>query len=250
MRLRVGACTDAGRQRSDNQDYLLYRVRTAEPDAVADASLFIAADGVGGAAGGACASRLAACVAAAVFPRDGGTDPAASFAHAVNVADRAVTLTARKDATLKGMATTLVAAFVREGVFWIANVGDSRGYLIRGGVARQVTEDHSLVAERVRAGTLSEAQAAVSAHRHYITRSIGTGEDVETDVFGPYALEPGDRLLLCTDGLTETMDAAEIAALALAADPEDAARALVDAANAHGGPDNISVLIVMASAEQ
>jgi serine/threonine protein phosphatase PrpC len=127
----------------------------------------------------------------------------------------------------------------------MANVGDSRGYLIRGGEARRVTEDHSYVAEEVRAGRLSAAAAAVSPYRHVITRSInGSGEDVEVDTFGPYPLEPGDRVLLCTDGLTETMNDDEIAQIAGQGDAEVAVRSLVDEANRRGGPDNVSVLLV------
>jgi protein phosphatase len=150
---------------------------------------------------------------------------------------------------MRGMATTLVIALVRDGVAWVANVGDSRGYLLREGAARQITEDHSLVAERVRAGRISPAQAAESPYRHFITRSIGGEEELEVDVFGPLTLQPGDRLLLCTDGLTETMTDEEFTPLALADDPEDAARALVDEANRRGGPDNISVLLVEAVGE-
>jgi serine/threonine protein phosphatase PrpC len=244
VRLRVGAWTSAGQRRSDNQDFLLYRIRTVEPDAVRDCSLFVAADGVGGAAGGAIASKLAAETLAAHFPRRGGPDPAAALVSAVQAADRAVAEEAATDAGLANMGTTLVAVVVRGGTYWMANIGDSRGYLIREGMARQVTEDHSYVAEEVRAGRMSAAAAAVSPYRHVITRSIGGEESVQPDIFGPEPLQPGDRLLLCTDGLTDTMEDDEIARVAAKGDAESAARALVDEANRLGGPDNISVLLV------
>ncbi len=245
MRLHVGACTSAGQLRADNQDFLLYRIASTEPDAVRDCSLFVAADGVGGAAGGAVASEVAAETLAARFPRRGGADPAAALVRAIQAAAQAISERAAADPGLSAMATTLVIAVIRDGRLVMANVGDSRGYLIRGGEARRVTEDHSYVAEEVRAGRLSAAAAAVSPYRHVITRSInGSGEDVEVDTFGPYPLEPGDRVLLCTDGLTETMDDDEIARVAGQGDAEAAARVLVDEANRRGGPDNVSVLLV------
>jgi serine/threonine protein phosphatase PrpC len=244
MRLRVGACTSAGRQRPVNEDYLLYRIATAEPDAVRHCSLFVAADGVGGNAGGAIASELAARTVAEAFPRDGGTEPSARLAAAIAAADEAVTRRAAAEPSLAGMATTLVAAVVRDGRVWMANIGDSRGYIVRGGRAEQITEDHSLVEESVRAGTLSRAAAAASPYRHVITRSLGGRDPAVVDTFGPRRLQTGDRLLLCTDGLTETVMLDVIARLASRPDPEDAARALVAEANKRGGPDNISVIVV------
>lgn len=247
MRLHVGACTSAGQLRADNQDFLLYRIASAKPDADSDCSLFVAADGVGGAAGGAVASELAAETLAARFPRRGGADPAAGLVRAIRAAERAVTEKAAADPGLAMMATTLVVAVVRDGRLIMANVGDSRGYLIRDGGVRRITEDHSYVAEEVRAGRMTAAAAAVSPYRHVITRSInGSGEQVEVDTFGPFPLEPGDCFLLCTDGLTETMEDDEIARFIVPGDAEAAAQALVDEANRRGGPDNVSVLLVEA----
>ena len=248
MRLRVGACTSPGRVRAENQDFLLYRVPTAEPDAERHCSLFVAADGVGGAVGGAVASKTAAETVAATFPRDGGEHPAAALVTAIEAANAAVAARAAAEPDLAGMATTMVIAVVRDGLVWMANVGDSRGYLIRDGLARQITEDHSIVAESVRAGRLTPAEAAVNPYRHVITRSLGADEPPEVDTFGPERLRPGDRLLLCSDGLTEMVDAPEIALLATKTDVESAARALVEEANARGGPDNISVLLIAVEA--
>src|SRR5688500_4911497 len=121
MRLRVGACTSAGRHRPENQDYLLYRLATAEPDAVRHCSLFVAADGVGGNAGGDIASELAAKAVAAAFPRDGGDEPSVRLAAAISAAGEAVTARASAERALAGMATTLVAAVVRDGQVWMAN---------------------------------------------------------------------------------------------------------------------------------
>jgi serine/threonine protein phosphatase PrpC len=245
MRLRVGACTSAGRLRADNQDYLLYRIARVEPDAERDFSLFVAADGVGGAAGGGIASRLAAETLSDFVPRHGGDDPAAAIVHAVQAAGQSVSNEAAADPGLAMMATTLVVAAVRDGRVWFANVGDSRAYFMQDGAIRRVTDDHSYVAEEVRAGRMTAAAAAVSPYRHVITRSInGAGERIEVDTFGPFALKPGDRILLCTDGLTETMEDDEIAATATRGDAETAPQRLVDEANRRGGPDNVSVLLV------
>lgn len=248
MRLLIGACTSAGQLRTDNQDFLLYRIASGVPDAERDCSLFIAADGVGGAAGGAIASELAAETVAAQFPRRGGADPAAALVRAVRAAVRAVIEQAASDPGLAMMATTLVAAVVRDGRLLMANVGDSRGYLVRGNEVLRVTEDHSYVAEEVRAGRMTAAAAAVSPFRHVITRSInGSGEELEVDIFGPYPLQPGDRILLCTDGLTETMEDDEIARCMTGDDAESVAKSLVAEANRRGGPDNVSVLLVEVS---
>jgi serine/threonine protein phosphatase PrpC len=245
MRLHVGASTSTGQLRSNNQDFLLYRIASVEPDTSRDCSLFVAADGVGGAAGGAIASEVTAVTIASRFPRRGGADLAASLLRAIRAAERAVTERAAVDPGLAAMATTLVAAVVRDDKLLMANVGDSRGYLIRGGDVRRITEDHSFVQEEVRAGRMTAAAAAVSPYRHVITRSInGVDDVVEIDTFGPIPLEPGDHILLCTDGLTETMEDDEIAHIALQGDPEASAQALVDEANERGGPDNVSVLLV------
>jgi serine/threonine protein phosphatase PrpC len=245
MRLQVGASTSAGQLRADNQDFLLYRIASVEPDASRNCSLFVAADGVGGAVGGAIASEVTAETIAARFPRRGGADTAAALIRAIRAAERAVAERAAVDPGLAEMATTLVVAVIRDNTLLMANVGDSRGYLIRGAEARQMTEDHSFVAEEVRAGRMTAAAAAVSPYRHVITRSInGIDQEVEVDIFGPVPLEPGDRILLCTDGLTETMEDDEIAGFARQGDAEASAQALVDEANRRGGPDNVSVLMV------
>jgi protein phosphatase len=245
VRLQVGAATSPGQRRPDNQDFLLYRIVTEEPDAERDCCLFVAADGVGGVAGGAVASEVAARTVAERFPRGGGRDPAAALARALRAAGRAVAERAQDHRALSGMATTLTAAVVRNGHLWMANVGDSRGYLVRDGRARQVTTDHSYTAEAVREGRMSVAAAAISPYRHVITRSLGgLGNAVQVDTFGPLPLRPGDRLLLCTDGLTETTSDEEIARLIADEEPEEAARRLVEEANRRGGPDNVSVIVV------
>jgi protein phosphatase len=140
------------------------------------------------------------------------------------------------------MATTLVGAVVRDGVTWIANAGDSRGYVFDARL-HQITSDHSLVAEQFAAGTIASRGAALSEHRNVITRGIGVEETVVPDVFGPIEMAPGSTLLLCSDGVYKVLREAAIV-LALREDSAMAAAArLVAMANKAGGPDNIAVAL-------
>ena len=232
--LRWGAATDVGRRRSTQQDMIL----ASEP-------LFAVADGMGGHAGGEIASLTAVEALKAAFT---GTRDADSLEDAVHAANRAVQDRAAGDPNLRAMGTTLaVAALVpdeTEGdVFVVANVGDSRIYLLRDNELSQLTDDHSVPQELYRAGQLTEAEAAVDPRKNMITRALGMPEvepDLQTLV--PYV---GDRLLLCSDGLTNEVGHDEIRGVLLRVDdPDEAARTLVDMANANGGNDNISVLIV------
>ena len=150
---------------------------------------------------------------------------------------------------LRGMGTTLIAVALVAGndgrdVVALANVGDSRGYVFSGGRISQITADHSLAEEKVRQGELTEAEAAVHPHRHILTRALGVAVDVEVDLW-ELRVQTGDRILLCSDGLTNEVDADRIAAvLGAVPDPTDAARALVKAAIEHGGNDNITVVVI------
>jgi protein phosphatase len=134
--------------------------------------------------------------------------------------------------------TTVVAAVVRHNQLWIANVGDSRAYLQRNGQLRQLSRDHTWAAD------LDDAPSGEWIGRHLITRALGLKPEVKVDLYRPRALQPGDLMLLCTDGLTGPVPDAEISAILARFPPQDAARALVAAANRHGGPDNISVIVV------
>ncbi len=147
------------------------------------------------------------------------------------------------------MGTTLTAAGLTVGtdgrdVIGLANVGDSRAYLMSGGQVRQITADHSLAEERVRHGEMTEAEAEVHPHRHILTRALGISPDVDVDLWELH-VGTGDRLLLCSDGLTNEVGIDQIGqVLHSVKDPRKAARALVDRANAHGGSDNITVVVV------
>ena len=233
--LRSGSASDVGRVRSINQDLAL-----EEPN------LFAVADGMGGHVGGEVAARVAIDALRASFARDTSLD---GLHQAFATANGAVFQQSREQSGLRGMGTTLTALALAAGqdgrdVMALANVGDSRAYLYSQGQLTQVTADHSLAEEKVRHGELTEAEAAVHPHRHILTRALGVADDVEIDLWELH-LRSGDRLLLCSDGLTNEVGPDELAqVLGSVKDPKQAARRLVVAANEHGGHDNITVLVV------
>ena len=237
--VETGSRTDVGRQRATNQDAFACGVTPS------GARLLVVADGMGGHAGGATASRLAIETVERVI--GSSTEPPdAMLRHALEEANRCIYERSRQDPSVAGMGTTGVALLiVADGSSCVANVGDSRAYRLRDGELEQLTLDHSLVAELQRRGMLSEAQARVHPRRNEVLRSLGVDPSVEVDVFA-VDVKPGDQYLLCSDGLSGVVDDPEIASVMRADPPEVAARRLVDAANARGGPDNITVVIARA----
>jgi PPM family protein phosphatase len=223
------AVTDAGRRRRRNEDaYVL------QPP------LFAVADGMGGAQAGEIASRIAASVL-----RDaGGRQGEEAVVSLIQEANRRVYEAAARDEARSGMGTTITAALVEEGTVRIGHVGDSRAYRIRDGRLEQLTDDHSLVAELVRSGRLSQEEAEVHPQRSVITRVLGSDPEVDVDTFAVEA-QPGDVFMLCSDGLTSMVDDRTILGLVEGdrSNLERAARALVDAANKGGGEDNITVVL-------
>lgn len=236
--LELAAVGDAGPTRPENQD--AWAVLPLDPR---PGCALLLADGMGGHADGGAAAYLAVHGAGNVLRSS--AEPLAVLADAVGEANEAI---ARHRALRGGVVTgtTLVAAVVGGGRVNIANVGDSRAYLLRGGVLTQVTVDHSWVAEQVRAGQLAPQAAAAHPHRSLLTRAL-TGDPVEVDVFSTdvYA---GDVLLLCTDGLWEPLGDARLAELlttlvAAGGGLDAVAASVCDAALAAGGTDNVSALL-------
>jgi protein phosphatase len=229
---RASALTDTGRRRPHNEDTF-----------VCDPPLFAVADGVGGAQAGEIASRLAAAALEERRPEAQGEDTLAELLREAN--DR-IYRQALDDPALAGMGTVVTTLLVDEpaGTVAIGHVGDSRAYRWRGGRLDQLTPDHSLVGELVRAGRLSTEEAEQHPHRSVITRAVGTepSVDVHTDT---HTVEPGDLYLICSDGLTDMVRDAQIAELIAAADnnPDTATEALIDAANRAGGIDNITIVL-------
>ncbi len=237
----TAARTDRGRTRSANQDAAFVQ------ELPGGTLVAVVADGVGGARGGETASSEAVRILAGQLVAESSGHPASDLVVAFDAANRSIRRLAAERPELEGMATTLVAAVIHDGSLWAANAGDSRAYLFRNGLICRLTEDHSWVAEQVRAGRLTGEEAAASPLRNVITRAIGMGDTIEPDIFGPEALAEGDAVLLCTDGLYRVVTDEEIAAVLAELPPSQAATRLIDMANAAGGPDNIGIAILAAN---
>lgn len=215
--------------------------RANEDNFFARAPLFVVADGMGGAQAGEVASRLAAETFAPGLPEGGTTEE--RLATRVLEANARIHKLSQEDSEHAGMGTTLTAAYLDGDDLAVAHVGDSRAYLWRDGELTRLTRDHSLVDELVRRGKLTEEEAADHPQRSIITRALGPEPDVEVDT-RTYRAQAGDLLLLCSDGLTSMISEQLIAGILRGAEGLEAAgRELVDAANAAGGRDNITVLL-------
>jgi len=235
-RPQATALTSTGRVRNHNEDAFGY---------LADRGIFVVCDGMGGAAGGEIASRLATdTVLEHIAQRSDSASPQDLMHAAVLRANRAVHDRAESDPGLSGMGTTLVALLLTPPHALIAHAGDSRCYLFRNGRLTRQTHDHSLVDEQIRLGTLTREEAEHSPFRSVITRAVGTQPSVTPELL-QIELEPGDLFLLCTDGLTREVDEDSIARLLEAgANLDLTAHTLVEAANEAGGRDNITCLLV------
>ncbi|OUM95797.1 MAG: hypothetical protein BAA04_00440 [Firmicutes bacterium ZCTH02-B6] len=226
----VGARTHVGKVRRNNEDGYLVRD-----------GLLAVADGMGGHRAGEVASGTVLAVL-----RDypfGAGEPAAELEQAMRAAHAKVRQLATEDASMAGMGTTLTVALVCPGRVHVGHVGDSRLYLWRQGQLRQMTADHSVAAELLRAGQIDEEAARVHPHRHVLTRAIGAVPELEIDLL-EFPLEAGDGLLLCTDGLSSLLDEDDmLRVLVEHSTAQAAADALVQLALARGGIDNVTVVV-------
>lgn len=232
MRISVGAKTDVGRVRSGNEDSYL----VAEP-------MFAVADGMGGHLAGDIASQTAVRVIteAAEADRPGGPSDLVRF---VKEANSAIWQKAHQDPKLQGMGTTCTLLLVSDAQAWLAHVGDSRAYLLRDGELEQLTEDHTLVQRMVLEGRIQPEEAAHHPQRSIITRALGVDEEVEVDIT-EVELQEGDRILLCSDGLSSMLEEPAIDSILRANPrPQEAADELIAAANDAGGEDNITVVVL------
>jgi serine/threonine protein phosphatase PrpC len=239
--------TDVGRKRDHNEDAFLV------DEAL---SLLIVADGMGGHAGGGTASRLAVesirnhieavrKVEPDLFGSGAGVEDSQVpdvLRHAVEKACAVIYETAQTAPDLAGMGTTVTAILVDGPSAFVAHVGDSRCYLVRAGRIYQVSEDHSLVNEQLKAGAISADEARHSRFKNIITRSVGFEHEVQVDLMG-LEVESGDRLVVCCDGLSNLVDDTEILEVVQAAPLDDAPERLVELANDRGGDDNITVIV-------
>jgi protein phosphatase len=239
MRITAYAKTDVGRTRQGNEDSYFEGT-----------TVFAVADGMGGHQAGEVASEMALRPIAALDGRefDEPREATDALREAIESANSTVSDEARTNPDHAGMGTTLTAVLVRDGRLHLAHVGDSRAYLLRGDEdIDQHTTDHTLVEQLVQEGRLSRDEISTHPQRSVITRAIGVDADVEVDTLAPLVLQPGDQVLLCSDGLTGPVDDTAIAGiLTSVADGDEAVKQLIDEANANGGPDNITVVLLRA----
>lgn len=243
LRLDVAQLTDVGRKRDHNEDNMAYHIPPEEDVMEHKGALFIVADGMGGHAAGEVASEIAVDTISDVYYQDNDDDVPASLVHAIKCANASIHQRAAENMLRSGMGTTCVTAVLCGDMAYIANVGDSRAYLVRGDVVKQVSQDHSWVAEQVRAGLLTEDQARTHAQRNVITRCLGTQAEVEIDIFTE-RLEKGDFLVLCTDGLSGLISDEDLRRIVSQFVPQESVYHLVERANENGGPDNITAIVV------
>ena len=248
VRIVSGGQSDVGQQRTNNEDCF----RIVQP-----LNLFVISDGMGGEAHGEVASAMAVetvvktcmgeetgTVADPTEAQLGWSDKTRRLFNAAHLANKTIYESAEANPQQQGMGATLTAAWINEEKLSVVHVGDSRVYLLRSGALQQLTSDHSLVAEQVRRGILTGAEAEHSEVQSVLLRALGTQAEVEVDA-EEHSLFPGDILLLCTDGLTRMVAEQKIAAtLQSESDPARAAEKLVALANENGGADNVTVVVV------
>ncbi len=242
------ATSNQGQRRKNNEDAIAF-FEPSDPAELRNCGcLYIVADGVGGAARGERASQYAA--ERAVYEYYQSAEGEVSYLPEplgdLSAILQRVNEEINDFASARGtrMATTIVAAVVRGEYLYLANVGDSRAYLIRNSVATQLTRDHSLVGEMVRQGEMTEAEAMASNIKNRLTRSLGGDPEVTVDTYGPLKLENGDKIILCSDGLTRYATIEDITAMSVLGAPREIAERMVKFANNHGGADNISVIAI------
>lgn len=249
MQVSAAAASHPGLRRSGNEDAYCCRP---------DLGLYAVADGMGGHVAGEIASQLAVEVIADFVGESKRADAGFSWpfpfdesitidgnrlAMAFRLAHRRLGAAVEADEELRGMATTVAAVLLNGGPV-VAHVGDSRVYLLREGQLEPITQDHSWVGEQVRAGMMSDADAQRHPWRNVVTRAIGGGADPEVEI-NTITLKAGDRLLLCSDGLSAVVAHEQLESLMAARGPlQDGCNALIEAANDAGGPDNITVLML------
>jgi PPM family protein phosphatase len=242
--VQFATATDVGRVRTRNEDFVFAGHVPERNEWV----VLVVADGLGGHAGGQWASRRGVeRVVEMLGPGLQGTsDVARALADALEGASTTLYRETREGKGPKGAGTTLVAALVREGEYWWANIGDSRLYHLTNDGIVQISADHSWVQEQVAAGVLTQAEAERHQRRNIITRAAGLDESVLADFGGPHLLGNGEALVLCSDGISGVLSAKEIEETVRGAHPEEAAAELVRLGNAAGGPDNLTVAIYRA----
>lgn len=243
MNVRAWFETDVGLRRDSNQDFYLVDE---------DIGLYVVADGMGGHRGGEVASRMAAetlrDVVRKTLSQSGSRriNPRVLLSQGYEEASRRIFAASQEpNANLEGMGTTLVAAFLYEGILYIGNVGDSRAYLFTNDRLWQLTEDHSLLNEQLRAGLVRAEELEKFVGKNVITRSVGFERDVQVDVIEK-TIENGELFLMCSDGLSGLVSDERIAEICRSHRPEDIVPTCINEAKTNGGDDNVTVMVIYA----
>jgi protein phosphatase len=242
--------TDIGRRRSNNQDSKAVLPPSSPQQYRARGWMFLVADGMGAHAAGEEASRIAAERVPLVYEKTANRSPPLALRRSLEQINGEINSKGESSAAFKGMGTTCTTLVILPRGALVGHIGDSRAYRIRGRTIEQFSRDHSLVWELESAGGLSREQAAGAAPKNIITRSMGPHPHVEVDLEGPFPIEDGDIFLLCSDGLSGQATDEEIGLLAAELEPRAAAAALIGLALVRGAPDNITVIVARAGAEE
>ena len=253
LTLEIGGATDVGRERVVNEDAIYpdavsgKRFYTPSPDELArKGQLLLVADGIGGEQFGSVASQWAIYLIAERYYTLPGEDLVLDLREAIEYANAAL-YRYLQSAGVTQAGSTLAAAVIHEGMLYLANVGDSRVYLLRQGALYQQTRDHTLAQQKADQGVIPQSEVAIDPDAGVLTRALGAAPAVTVDIFRPLPLAPGDMVVLCSDGLYELIPEAEIARVALSAAPRRAVERLIEDANERGGYDNISLILVRVS---
>jgi len=243
--IEVASLTDVGLQRSNNEDASLYWEPDGDEEFRRKGRLAVVADGMGGYEGGQEASRLAVETVRCVYDNSLGNDPQKALLEALISAHRNIQRYAGEHPELQGMGTTCTSLAIVGGELHFAHIGDSRLYLVRGESISRLTRDHSYVSRLVESGLVRSEDAESHPYRHILTAALGSGMEVEPDVpESPVALQKGDALVLCTDGLWSLVSEQELGRAVRSYTLEKSCYALVNMALERGGPDNITVLVL------
>jgi len=236
--MKIGFATDVGKVREINEDSLFVDE---------DTGLFIVADGMGGHQAGEVASEMAVkAISLSIKENLSNNNKILSMIKdSISRANNEIFNKSIKNPQLNGMGTTVVIGLLNKRKFYIANVGDSRAYVIRDNPIKQLTEDHSLVANLVKTGQITTEEAKVHPKRNIITKALGTAEEVKPDITS-INIKKGDYILLCTDGLTDMLRDEDIKEIVLSSkETDEKCKALIALANEKGGRDNITVVLIL-----
>lgn len=248
--IELGALSDVGCRRENNEDWFAYWEPSDDSQFETKGRLAIIADGMGGYEGGQEASRLAVETIEEIYADSAGSQPQTALVSALQAAHERILEHASERPALHGMGTTCTAIALLGSHLYYAHVGDSRLYLVRNGSISRLTHDHSYVSRLVEHGVISSEEAESHPQRHILTAALGAGAEVTPETpEQPVMLNPGDVLVLCTDGLWGVVNDEEIRGVVSSKNPNDACRELIETAKQRGGPDNITMQVLRLGAD-